>query len=233
MRSNVVSDNALQYDPDLAPLQEIEVALLMSDLVGFTKLTERLGDREAYRIIQRHHRIVRGARAAHGGDEIELRGDGFYLAFDRPSRALACAIAIQRSLRFDASIHPEQPISVRMGLHTGPVLLDSGIYFGKTVIESARITELARAGEILVSSRFKRAVADVCFGSARSVKLRGLQHRQQIFSVWWQQNGARSEPHPLTTVNKRTSECSPTLESVERSGSQRGATAPRAWSCWR
>jgi class 3 adenylate cyclase len=171
---------------------------LLSDVVGFSEMTDRLGDREAYRVIQRHHGVVRTELAAHGGEEVELRGDGFYLAFARPVPALRCAIAIQRDFALDARLHPEQPIRVRMGLHTGSVLHDPNVYFGKTVIESARIADQARGGEILVSAVFRRLVeahTDVPFDAGRDVELRGLQGRQQVFSVTWDSQGRAAAAH--------------------------------------
>jgi class 3 adenylate cyclase len=181
-----------------ARLHEMNLTLLLSDVVGFSEMTDRLGDREAYHVIQRHHGVVRTELAAHGGEEVELRGDGFYLAFARPVPALRCAIAIQRDFALDARLHPEQPIRVRMGLHTGNVLHDPNVYFGKTVIESARIADQARGGEILVSAVFRRLVeayTDVPFDAGRDVELRGLQGRQQVFSVTWDSQDRAAPAH--------------------------------------
>ena len=175
-----------------ARLHEMNLTLLLSDVVGFSEMTDRLGDREAYHVIQRHHAVVRTELAAHGGEEVELRGDGFYLAFAEPVPALQCAIAIQRGFALDARIHPEQPIRVRIGLHTGSVLHDPDVYFGKTVIESARIADQARGGEILVSGVFRKLVeahTNVPFGASRDVELRGLHGHRQVFSVTWDSQG--------------------------------------------
>ncbi len=191
--------------PVSAPLPEIDVTLLLSDVVGFSEMTDRLGDREAHRVMQRHHRVVRSELEAYGGEEIELRGDGFYLAFAEPEAALRCAVAIQRSFATEADRHPERPIQVRMGLHTGKVLLDPQAYFGRTVIKSSRIAEQARGGEILVSSHLKEVVErhmDLRFGAGRDVELRGLRGRQEVFSVIWEeQNGvpAKLAPAPLAS----------------------------------
>ena len=52
--------------------------------------------------------------------------------------AARCAIAIQQALAAHAAEHPEQPIRVRIGAHTGEALKDADRFFGKTVIQAYR-----------------------------------------------------------------------------------------------
>ena len=42
----------------------------------YTGMLERLGDLAAHQIVQTHNALVREQTAAHGGHEVELRGDG-------------------------------------------------------------------------------------------------------------------------------------------------------------
>ncbi len=62
-----------------------------------TALTQRLGDARARDLLREHERIVRAALAAHGGSEVKTMGDGFLASFGSATRALECAIAIQRA----------------------------------------------------------------------------------------------------------------------------------------
>ena len=57
--------------------------LLVSDLVGSTRMVEELGDRATAELGQRHDRLARDLMAAHEGLEID-KTDGFLLLFDRP-----------------------------------------------------------------------------------------------------------------------------------------------------
>jgi class 3 adenylate cyclase len=164
------------------------VTLLFSDMEGFSAMTERLGDLRAREVIRRHNRIVRQQLAAHGGYEVELQGDGFLLAFGSARQGLHCAIGIQRALDADAGAHADEPIRVRIGVHTGEALRDADKFFGKTVILSARIAAQAAGGEILVSSLVRELVAsagDVRFGAARDVELKGLSEPQRVHPVEW------------------------------------------------
>jgi len=156
---------------------------------GFTAMTERLGDLKARAVIRQHNRIVREHLAAHGGFEVELQGDGFLLAFPSARRALLCAVAIQRAFATYNAAHPEQPIRVRIGLHTGEALREADKFFGKTVILAARIAARAHAGEILVSSVLKElteSIGDIRFADEREVELKGISGTRRVHTVAWE-----------------------------------------------
>jgi class 3 adenylate cyclase len=174
------------FSPHAAP--DGTVTLMFSDMEGFTEMTQRLGDLAAREVIRRHNTLVRQACSAHGGYEVELQGDGFLLAFGSARAGLQCAMAIQRSLADDALRHPEEPIRVRVGLHTGEALRDADKFFGATVILAARIASQARGGEILASSLLKeltQSVGDLRFGEGREVALKGFTDTHRVFPVEW------------------------------------------------
>jgi class 3 adenylate cyclase len=164
------------------------VTLVFSDMEGFTAMTERLGDSRAHRVVQKHHAIVREKTRAHGGNEVELRGDGFLLAFADPARALRCCIDMQRAFAAYSEAHPEEPLRIRVGLHTGEAIRDADRFFGKTVIQAFRIADLARGGEILVSHELRQRVADaadLAFDAGREVELKGISGSHRLFAAQW------------------------------------------------
>jgi class 3 adenylate cyclase len=164
------------------------VTLMFSDMVGFTEIIERLGDLKAREVIRDHNAIVREQLALHGGYEVELQGDGFLLAFGSARRALLCAIEIQRAFSAYNEAHHEEPIRVRIGLHTGEALKDADKFFGKAVVLAARIAGESNGGEILVSAILKElteSVGDLCFGEQREVSLKGVSGIQRVFPVDW------------------------------------------------
>ena len=164
------------------------VTLMFSDMEGFTPMTERLGDEEAYKVIQAHRTIIREQLAAHEGYEVEVQGDGFLLAFGTARRGLQCAVAIQRDFAARNDQQPDQPIRVRMGLHAGEPIKEGDRFFGKTVILAARIAAQARGGEVLVSSLLKQmteADGDVEFDDGRDVELKGLAGSHRLYLLRW------------------------------------------------
>jgi class 3 adenylate cyclase len=183
------------------------VTVLFTDIERFTAMTERLGDLRAQEILRAHGAIVREQVAAHGGLEVKSQGDGFMVVFSSARRAVFCAIAIQRAITGWSAQHPEEPIRVRTGLHTGEVIRESADFFGKNVILAARITDRARGGEILVSSLLKELVdsaGDIEFGEPRTVELKGLTGTRTLHAVHWAGTPA---PEPLRTSGDHVFRC--------------------------
>jgi class 3 adenylate cyclase len=192
MRESImaVADTVDSHRPDMSPhaAPDGTVTLMLSDMVNFTLMTERLGDLRARDIVREHNRIIREQIASNQGYEVDTAGDGFLVAFKSARFGLACAIAIQRALEAHNAA-AEEPIHVRIGLHTGEALKDADKFFGRTVILAARIGAQASAGQILVSSLIKElsaSVGDVAFGEAREVELKGIAEKQRVVEVRWQ-----------------------------------------------
>jgi serine/threonine protein kinase/class 3 adenylate cyclase/tetratricopeptide (TPR) repeat protein len=166
------------------------VTLLFSDIEGSTARTEQLGDRRWMEVLREHNAIVREQLSAHEGFEVKSEGDGFMLAFQSARKALHCAIAIQRALAGHAD-SSDEPIQVRIGLHTGEVIREGADFYGKHVNLAARIAGQAAGGEILVSSLLKELTAsggDIDFSGPREVQLRGLSGDHHVYAVAWQQS---------------------------------------------
>ena len=108
---------------------------------------EKLGDLRAHEILHEHNAIIREQLAAHQGFEVKSMGDGFMLAFSSARRALLCAIAIQRAFEAWSEKHPEDPIRVRIGVHTGEAIKEAGDFYGKTVILASRIAAEANGAK--------------------------------------------------------------------------------------
>lgn len=167
------------------------VTIIISDMEGFTQMTEALGDSGAHRVMQEHNRIVRRQVLAHRGHEMELQGDSFLLAFIDRHAALHCAAAIQRDFDEHNRRHGQRPIRVRMGIHTGEAIKDTGKFFGKTVIVASRVSAKALGGEILVTdttSAGLEAERSMSFGEARSYELKGLSGEYRVRPMHWQQS---------------------------------------------
>jgi class 3 adenylate cyclase len=168
---------------------------MFTDIVGFTAMTERLGDWSAREIVREHNTIVREAIRAHAGHELELMGDGFLLSFAGASPAIQCAIDIQRALE-QRNTNAVEPLAVRMGLHTGEVLMDDDGPFGKTVIVASRIASKAQGHEILTSALLHAltvSTGEHTFMGPRSLALKGIAEPQPVYSIDWRSLATSSE----------------------------------------
>ena len=92
-------------------------ALLLTDVVDSTKLSEQLGDQAMAEVWAGHDRVARDLLPPWRGREID-KTDGMLLLFEQPEDALQDALAYHRALAGLAV-----PLLARAGLHVGPVIL--------------------------------------------------------------------------------------------------------------
>ena len=130
--------------------------VLFTDLVGHTEMMQRLGDEKGRDVLREHERITREVLKANGGTEVKTMGDGFMASFGSVTKAVECAVALQKA--FDAS--EGERLSVRVGLNAGEPIEEDGDLFGATVILASRIAAKAEGGEILVAD----TVRGLCSG---------------------------------------------------------------------
>jgi class 3 adenylate cyclase len=172
---------------DDARLPAGTVTFLFSDIEESTALLRHVGDDTFASIRGIHRRLLREAVAAHGGQEIETTGDGFFIAFESARNAVAAAISGQLALA--AFKWPmEGHVRVRMGLHTAEPHLSEDGYVGVGVHRAARICEAARGGQILVSNATAGIIDDADLNDIEVLdlgehQLKGLPHAQRLYQL--------------------------------------------------
>jgi class 3 adenylate cyclase len=172
--------------PEPAPLV---LTFLFTDVVGSSEITERVGDERWIDILRAHNAIVRAELSAHQASWSKSLGDGFMAAFPSATKALKCAISIQRDFAEYNDDHPEEPLFLKFGLHTGTAVLEADDFYGGAVNIAARITGEAKGGEILVSTRLKEIAViaegpgEFSFDAEREVRLRGVSEPVRVWAV--------------------------------------------------
>ena len=145
-------------------------AMCFLDITGYTRLTEERGDEAAADLATRLATLVRRSSLGHGGTPVKWLGDGVMFYFGKPGDAVLAALEMVAVV----GSHDLPPAHV--GIHAGPVILQDGDYFGRTVNIAARIAEYARPGEVLVSQEVVDAAdaAPVSFAEIGPVELKGV-----------------------------------------------------------
>jgi adenylate cyclase len=169
------------------------VAILVTDLAGFTPLVLRLGDVAAQRVIRTHNRVLRACLASYAGDEIAHTGDGVIATFRSVARALTCAREIQNALRRYNRAHSRARLRVRIGVHAGEPLPEDGRLFGTCVNTAVRICSATAAGHVLVSDLVWRLAAgrSFAFQLRGAVALKGLREPLDLYELSCGARGAR------------------------------------------
>jgi adenylate cyclase len=120
-------------------------AMSFLDLVGYTRLTEERGDRAAAELAGTLAVLVDRSSREHGGVPVKWLGDGVMVHFREPAGAVLSALRMVQQLP-QAGLPP-----AHVGVAAGPVVVQGGDYFGRTVNLAARIAARAGAGQVLVS----------------------------------------------------------------------------------
>ena len=126
-------------------------AILMADVVGFSKMMGRDEEGTTSRILEFHDR-VRGEVEHHGGRVVGTGGDSVFGHFESIVEALECSTEIQQALHAEnVGRIPEDRIDARIGLHLGDVIVEDNNIFGDGVNIAARLEQLAEPGGVLLS----------------------------------------------------------------------------------
>ena len=144
-----------------------QVTVMFCDMEGFTPLVERLGPEEAYSVMDRVYEILIHKVHDYEGTVNEMTGDGVMALFgapialeDAPQRALWSALSIHREMEtFNETRENVFPIRMRIGVHTGPVIVgtlgnDLRVEFkavGDTVNLASRMEGMAEPGSTYVT----------------------------------------------------------------------------------
>ncbi|MGY4646738.1 putative ATPase/class 3 adenylate cyclase [Mycobacterium sp. URHB0021] len=130
------------------------VTLLLADVEGSTRLWEAQPEQMSAAFALLDRTLAESVAAHDGARPVEQgEGDSFVIAFARASDAVACALDLQRA--------PLSPIRLRIGVHTGEVLLrDEGNYIGPTMNKAARLRDLGHGGQTLLSGATEEIVDD-------------------------------------------------------------------------
>ncbi|MDQ7048689.1 MAG: adenylate/guanylate cyclase domain-containing protein [Enterobacterales bacterium] len=149
--------------------QEIDACtVLFADVAGSTHIYDKMGDVTANQIISKVLHLMQTIAEAHQGRLVKTIGDEIMCRFDEVDMAAKTAIAIQEKLNL--SLIQGTIVSVRIGFHTGPAILQAdGDVFGDTVNLAARMTDLAKGRQIILS----KATAD-CLAMSLKDKTREL-----------------------------------------------------------
>jgi adenylate cyclase len=145
-------------------------AMCFLDLVGYTRLTEEHGDQAAAALAETLAVLVGRSSRGHGGVPVKWLGDGVMVWFREPAGAVLAALQMVEEVS-QAGLPP-----AHVGVAAGPVVVQGGDYFGRTVNLAARIAGRADAGQVLVSQRVVESAAPhgVTFVELGELRLKGF-----------------------------------------------------------
>jgi class 3 adenylate cyclase len=161
--------------------------VLFTDLVGHTEMMSRLGDDRGRAVLREHEAITRDVLKQHAGTEIKTMGDGFMASFGSVTKAVECAVALQRAFDEQNQEPGTENLNVRVGLNAGEPIEEDGDLFGATVILASRIAARAEGGEILVADTVRGLCSGkgFLFADRGEFTAKGFEEPVRVSEVRW------------------------------------------------
>ena len=144
-----------------SPTQRVQRTFMFTDIAGSTNLLEAMGDEAWQSLLSWHDKTLRSLFGANRGEEVTATGDGFFVAFESPDDALACAV-----------------------VHASDATMVGRNFTGKGVHEAARIGALAEGGQI-VTSAGTAAGGPFPTLDQRTVTVKGISDPIEVVTVDW------------------------------------------------
>jgi class 3 adenylate cyclase len=169
-----------------------DIALLFTDLKGSTALYDRIGDLNAFALVQQHFEQLQSVTVRHNGAIIKTIGDAVMAAFLDPADAVGAALDMRSEIATFNRRQPDKELILKIGVHKGAAIAvtlnDRLDYFGQTVNIAARVQNLAEADEIVISQDVfdSKGVRDELARFSvepRMAQLRGVEQDLQVFRV--------------------------------------------------
>jgi PAS domain S-box-containing protein len=179
-----------------------KLTMMMTDLRGFTSLSERLPADRVVTLLNRYLAAMVPIIKQYEGTIDEFIGDAIFVLFGAPvwhendaERAVACAVAMQIAMEgVNAENRKEDlpELEMGVGLHTGQVVVGNigsqermkyGVV-GSNVNLTSRIQACTTGGQILVSETTRQELGNkLKIGKQMEVKAKGVEHPVVLFEV--------------------------------------------------
>jgi len=203
-----------RLDKILKEKYEKELAILFSDICGYTRYIDERGDISGRAMLLRHNRILFPVIEKHEGEIVELIGDAIMAVFPSPLAAVKAATAMQGALNaYNVEIEPANRIHIKIGIHSGEVLVDDALIFNRVTGDVAnvanRVMSQAVKDQILVSKAVYEEVCgseDILCRFHRSVQVKGKPEPLEIFQVMWRDEEIILEKKPKVRLYKVSAE---------------------------
>jgi class 3 adenylate cyclase len=168
----------LTGEPAAPEATRVLATVMFSDIVDSTSIAARLGDRRWTKLLAHHDRLLRHSVAEHRGKTLTSTGDGALATFDAPTKAVRSAFAMQEALA-------DTGLKIRLGLHTGEIVLRDDGVGGIGVHIAARVVSAAGPDEVLCTRTVRDLAtgADLDFEPRGATVLKGVPEPWELFAV--------------------------------------------------
>ncbi|MBN8232044.1 adenylate/guanylate cyclase domain-containing protein [Corallococcus macrosporus] len=167
-------------------MKTANLAIVFTDIKGFTERTSRQTLEENQRLLQVHEALLAPLFKAFGGRIIKSIGDAFLVTFESPTQAVLSGIAIQDRLwHHNRGLLEDDQIHVRVAVNVGEVRVESNDIFGEPVNIAARVEGITDADEVFFTEAVYLSMnkAEVPSQEVGAFELKGIPGKIRVFRV--------------------------------------------------
>ena len=167
------------------------MAIVFTDVCGYTKYMDTRGDIAGRAWMQKHNDIVLPLIKEHNGKVLMIMGDGVMSSFENTVDAVKACIAMQKGLLEHNRTSDADQLHITIGINTGEILVDEDHIAGDTVNVASRIETTCEADQILISeSAYEdvRGSEDIICRKHGSVEVKGKDKPLKLYRVVWQED---------------------------------------------
>ncbi len=165
------------------------MAIVFTDVCGYTKYMDTRGDIAGRAWMQKHNDIVLPLIETHNGKVLSLMGDGVMSSFEDTLDGVKACIAIQKGLMaHNKTVESVDELHVTIGINAGEILVDEDHIAGDTVNVASRIETQAEADQILISESAYEDIRDsveIICRKHGAVSVKGKDQPLQLYRVIW------------------------------------------------
>jgi adenylate cyclase len=163
-------------DQGISPVMAVGFA----DMVGFTMLSQHLGDEQLAAVVARFEELAHDTVVALGGRVVKMIGDEVMFVVQTATSAAQIGLSLAEAYAGDELLS-----DVRVALAVGPVLVQDGDFYGPVVNLASRLVGVANPGTVLISDEFRDALGSEGRGQfeTRALRNRNLKDIGRV-QVW-------------------------------------------------
>ena len=182
---------------------EADVAILFTDLVGFSDWALQAGDDASLELLRQVGDAEQRAVSDNGGAVVKRLGDGSMAVFSRAEQAVGAALEAQEGAG-GIEVEGYAP-SLRAGVHQGRPQKVKGDFLGIDVNIAARVGDAAKGGEVLVSgaARAELDPAAFKFGRSRPLEAPGAPADLTVSAVKAKRKSVNRRRQPPGSTRRR------------------------------
>jgi class 3 adenylate cyclase len=199
-----------------ADMTSKNLAIMFTDMKGFTRRTSHQSRAENEAMLHRHQELVCPVAQEYSGTVVKSLGDSYLVTFESCTDAVLAAIEIQKGLAdYNAECCREDAMELRIAISAGDVRVDQKDVFGEAVNIASRLEEITGANEICFTDSvfFSMNRSEVSYREIGLRRLEGIPYEVRVYQALVEQPQVEA---PMASAPRKDDPVEQDLENAER-----------------